>query len=462
MDQPPVEFGENVQIAVVKYAITDPRFVSTCYRLGVDKGLFSSDAVANIYSLALQHYQDTGACAGPDQMVQLLADAFAENRPGFKGEDFGLFTNTLLSIINSNNISPDYLLNRLTKFTHIRIIDNLIDSLTHVREKRGWDSGRMVRMVESAITEIKSRTEEAVAESFLDEDREEGYGEVVCKTGIPNIDAQLGGGFKIGNFGVIVGYTSVGKSWSAIHLAKMTARLGYSALIIDLERPNITVRSRLKFSLTGMGPEERAQSRQRAQEIMELSLVRHSKIFLLNDEEKSMAVDRLPIILDNIENKWGVRPRMIIVDSPDDMAPPTTDSGKKSDNKIERLTSIYTYLKNFAKNSAENGVCVVATTQAQRKAEGVEWIRASNVGEDINKIRKATIGISLNQKPDEANKQLIRYYLFKNTDGPVGAKSWARTGYHLGQLFTTAEPYNAAIYREVKRLADQSKTRKSR
>jgi len=449
-----IDFGEGVQLAVAKYLATDPDFASACNRLGIEGEYFGSRAVAGIVDLAIKYFRRNGKVPGPDMMAQLLADAFAEKRRGFREEDLELYAATLPSVLNANHVGQPYLLDRLKSFVHIRVVDSMLADLSRMREKRGWDSSRMVARVNEAIAEINSKTDESTVESFMDDVREDGYGDVVCKTNIPNIDRQLGGGLKIGNFVVIVAYLNVGKSWSAIHLAKMAARLGNSSLIIDLERPNNTLRTRLRMSMTGMTPEQINRQSGEARDILQLSMVKNSKIFLLNDEEKEMDVDRLPTILDDIENKYGIRPKLVIFDSADDLSPP---QGLKTKEERDRLSRIYVWLKNYSKEISNN-LCIATTTQAQRKAEGVEWIKASNVGEDINKLRKATVGISLNAKQDEINKGLIRFSLFKNTDGPVGAKAWGRTNFNIGQLFTTVEPYNATIYREVLRLADQSKT----
>jgi len=259
----------------------------------------------------------------------------------------------------------------------------------------------------------------------------------------------------VGSFILVLGYTSVGKSWCASHLVKHAARLGETPLLIDLERSNRQVRLRLRMCFTGMTSREIRQDSRRASEVVEKSMVKKSNVILLSDDEKSMRVDELPNILDKVEKKYGRRPRFVMIDSADDFTPP---EGRYRE-KIERHTATYTWLKNYAKEE-ENDVCICTTTQAQRKAEHKLWLSSGNVGEDINKVRKATVGISINtisrQDGDfalEAQKGFARLFLFKNTDGPFGTRVWIKRDFRIGQFVLDWGLYNWLEYRELLREA---------
>jgi len=450
------DFGENLQVDLAHLMIADTEFLSLCIRRGIHPDHFSSGIVGNIISLAIDYHRQYGMAPGFDTLGQLLYEELGRGLR-FHQDDADFYVATLAAITQADNGHRDALLDRLDTFVKARIVYNLTNALLALRDrKRQPEPDYGLGLARDAYQEAIMLTGTQVVESILDADETLDYGETVCKFNIPVIDRGLGGGFKVGNFGVILGYTNIGKSWCAVHLAKMTARLGNTSLLIDLERANKIVKLRLRMCLTGMTRDELKIKANEAQQIIGISMVKRSNITLLNDDEKAMQVDALPSILDDVKEKYGTRPRMVIIDSADDLDSP---GGERFKWKIDKSTAIYTWLKNYAKN-VENDVCIMTTTQAQRRGETREWLTAGTVGDDINKVRKATIGLSLNALPKEVAKGYLRFFLFKNADGPVGAKAWAKNGYHIGQLFTKAGPYDRLMYEELIKLA-KAKTPKN-
>jgi replicative DNA helicase len=232
-------------------------------------------------------------------------------------------------------------------------------------------------------------------------------------------------------------------------LAKRAVRFGHSCLVIPTEMSNRTWRRRWKQSVTGMTLNELAAQPKAYQQQRAQVFRRRSSVYLLDEEEKSMSVDALPAVVDEIQRRDGRRIDLILLDSADDLNPPSNaSSGEKARyrDKIERSTAIYTWLKNYGKDA---NICIITTSQSRRDAEKKWWATSGTIGEDINKIRKAHVGISLNAKDSELNKGYLRIMLFKHTDGSVGAKCWVRNAYERGQFAYYSEPYVHEVYKEI-------------
>lgn len=453
------DFGDQLQLAIARMMIEDTGFLSSCLRGGLIPGYFYSEIVANIVHLVIDYFDQYSQAPKFAAIGQLLADALQKGRGRYHKDDTDVYIKTLGSIVQVD-VSEGYdefVKERLNTFVKNRIVYNLTETLLTLRDRNIVDPDKAIGFIRTALSEVEDRTGSQSIESLMEAGEELDFGDTVCRLNINSIDNSLGGGLKVGSFVVIVGYTNIGKSWCAVHIAKLSTRFGNSPLLIDLERSNRVVRLRLRMCFTGMTREQMARSPVETRNLIASSMVRRSNVILVSDDEKHMAVDRLPSLLEEVEEKYGVRPRMVIIDSADDMDAP---GGHQYRFKIDKTTEIYTYLKNFAKDEA-NDVCVVSTTQAQRRGETVQWISAGTVGDDINKIRKATVGISINARPAEVAKGFVRFYLFKNSDGPVGAKAWAKTGYEKGQLFTQVEAYKHLVYDELLKLAASKKVRKS-
>jgi replicative DNA helicase len=234
----------------------------------------------------------------------------------------------------------------------------------------------------------------------------------------------------------------MGKSWCINHLAKMAVRFGYSPLVVPTEMSNNSARLRFKMSFTGLTASEVFKAPAEVREQTASSMNKGADIYLLSEDEKSMRVDELPAIIEDTESKTGKKIDLVLFDSADDLLPP---EGRYK-NSIESNTAIHTYLKNFAK---DEDICVVTTAQVRREGEKKEWLGVSNVADNINKLRKATVGISINGVEREKKRHYYRIWLFKNTDGWEGAKVWCKRNFERGQFITRYGKFHPIAYKEM-------------
>lgn len=423
------DFSVDIQDQIICLMAENTTFLDQCVRRRIESSYFSSEMRQMIVSMVLSHYRDYMACPGYDNLEQLVIDEIVKNHR-IKDEDLESYYQILKKIsLKKATDKAGWLLDRMDLFIKKRVVYNVTNKLAALQDRVAIDPDVPLSLMREAIDEIESKTGRQLIESLTDGDVEKSKSDIVGRFNIAPIDQAAGGGLSVGSFVVIVGYTNIGKSWCATHLAKMATRLGESPLLIDLERSNRAVKQRLRMCFTGMSKEELASGDMPVESIVRKSLIKKSRVILVNDEEKHMKVSELPGIIENAREKYGVRPRLIIIDSADDLSPPEGSYRER----IDRTTAIYTWLKNYAKD-AENDVCIVTTTQAQRKSHDSYWVSGANVGDDINKVRKATLGLSINGKDDEIQKGYLRLWVFKNTDGLVGTRVWIKRKFDRGQF----------------------------
>jgi len=213
-------------------------------------------------------------------------------------------------------------------------------------------------------------------------------------------------------------------------LAKMAVRFGHSPLVIPTEMANRTARLRFRMSFTGFTDKMVLERMGDVKRQVRMSMNKGADIYLISEEEKGMCIDELPSMVEDIETTTGNDINLILIDSPDDILPP---SGVRYKNKLDENTAVHTFLKNYAKNEEK---CIIATAQVRREGDTKFWLGASNVGDNINKFRKATVGISINGRENEKERWLYRLWLFKNTDGAEGARVWVKRDFSRGQFVT--------------------------
>lgn len=82
--------------------------------------------------------------------------------------------------------------------------------------------------------------------------RQQEAGNYGIYTGIKGFDSFMPSGIMPGNFGVLLAYPSIGKSWMALYFAVAAWKRGKSPLIVSLEMTEAEVRNRV-FTILGEG-----------------------------------------------------------------------------------------------------------------------------------------------------------------------------------------------------------------
>ena len=437
-----LDFGDDDQDKIIYSMIVSEKFLGQCIRKGLDPSLFSSKVRRGVLGEVVSFYHQYSKAPGWS-----IVDLIAQKLSRFKDSDadlemYGAYLEKVIKL-HGGEISEGYLLNQIDGFIKKRIVWRTTNRLVKLEDRFGVDPDKSLNLMREAIAEADSKLGRQVIESFLDDTAINEAMETVTKFGVPQLDRALGGGLKRGVYAVILGYTNVGKSWCIVHLAKMATRYGTVPIVVAVEMSNRLLKARLKMCYTGMTKEQLFRQNAEARDIIQDSMVKKSNVLLISDEEKSMSVDNLPSIVEEVRDKHSVDSRLILLDSADDLLPPAGQSYRSS---IEKSTATHTWLKNYAK---DNDICIVTTAQAQRGGEDKWWLTSKTIADDINKIRKATVGVSLNASPGEMAQGYCRLFLFKQTDGPVGAKVWVKQNYDIGQFIIDSGKYDRFQYWEM-------------
>lgn len=426
-------WSEDDQDKVIHLMSSNTKFLAKCVRKKIKPDLFSSDVRRSMVKMVLGYFQRYER-APADDLIDLVAEVLSK-KPNLDG-DSDIYSVYLVKIndISRQNISPDFVLDRIDHFIKKRVATMLTNRLVKLQDRFDIDPDRPIELLREALQEVTSIVGDNYAEALTDIPAYEATSDTATCFNVKWLDNALGGGLKFGSYVILLGYTNIGKSWAMAHLCKYAVRLGNSALYIPVEMANRIARMRLRMAFSGLDQRAINQQPQTVQGMIQDSLMKKSNILLLSDEEKGMNVTDLPLVLDDIEERHGMRPRLILLDSADDMEAPVG----RYNSKLDENTALHTWLKNYAKDEE---ICIVTTVQSQRGGENRWWLTSGTVGENIYKARRATVGISINASPGEIELGYHRLYLFKHTDGPVGAKVWAKRDFSKGQFVMDSGRY---------------------
>ena len=331
----------------------------------------------------------------------------------------------------------DYLLQRMNEFLYRRTIlttsSLLTQDLTSIdRNPEGLES-----IIRESVFRLDRIGQTSLNLNTVLDDDFENFSRPMTRFMVEPLDRALGGGLRAPNLAVIQAYTGRGKTWAAAHLAKMSSRFGYNALVIINEMHSALFKLRLRMSVLGVPLEDITSGRvsyKECRERMARAMMMGANIYIYDDTDKMLKTSDIPNLVDSYEQEIGKPIDCIIIDSADDLQPPeiTNAAGTQIIRKeLDRTSPTYSFLRAYTQNKMK---LVVTTTQSQRRGESIMWLKSGTVGDDINKSRRATVGLSINAFDSEIAAGYIRFLLYKNTNGPADVAAWCKHGYNTGQL----------------------------
>lgn len=425
-----LDIKDSDQDKVISQLIFDSEFLSKCLRRKLTPDLFVGEIRKNIVTYIFKYYERYNESPA-DDIIDILTPG-GEVSVNIREDDVDLVVEFISRVISIKNTKGKVkqLFDQIVNFKTKQIQYNLISKLNKSKDRIDGSPEKLTEMISEATKELKSTDILSSTESIFDP---EGYEEGNWQTrfGIPFIDNAFGGGFIAPNLVIIQAFTGRGKTWSVTHLAKMAARLGNDSVVLETEMANKKFKTRMRMTLTGLSPAEIRNNMNEADKTMRASMVNGAQIHIVSEEMKmggDYRVDQIADIVCDIEDRTGKEQKLIFIDSPDDLEAP--DDGNTYYG-IDKSKAIFTWLRNYSQNKNK---CLIVTCQSQRAAENLTWTTSGNIGDDINKIRRATAGISINASKKEVDAGFTRLLVFKNTHGPEGKACWLFNEFQKGQM----------------------------
>lgn len=431
------DFSNEDQDKIINLLIFDAEFLRQVVRKKIKASMFSSNVRKKLIQIIFDFYFKYNEA--PEDDIETLIEACIQSKE-IKEDEVDLFWTYIEKVVSINKIKKDFLLDQLDEFIKKRVVSDTTSKLIKISEQVPFKADKALEIMRDAIITTSSSIGRQPVELLSDNIEYDFSIEPLTRFNIPEFDRDVTIG--AGQLALLMGFTNMGKSWGAMHLAKMAVMMGNSVLYIPVEMSNKVARQRFKMTLSGMTVDEIKANPAQVKKMVGRSMIKKSQIMLLDEEEKGMVISDMPSILEELEDKYLYKPKVIIIDSADDLEPP--QGFYKSDQA--KSTAKYVWLKNFAK---DNGYCIITTVQANRQSKDIYWMGSESVSDDLNKARKAVLGISINGSDKENQFGFARLFNFKNTDGKVGTKAWIQQDFSRGQFAIAGGIYDKIIYNEM-------------
>ncbi len=226
-------------------------------------------------------------------------------------------------------------------------------------------------------------------------------------TGLPSIDATLGGGLGVGEMGLILGPPGRGKSIVVQDIAAHATMIPNSVvLIVTLEMNENRYAARLFSRYTGMTKREctknTAQIRKQLKTIMNST---NSRLFIKEAPARSLVADQVYAYIRAVHNA-GFPPTLVLVDYLDLLraSTPRHDKWVELEEMAVDLRSVASLAK----------VPIWAPTQGNRGSYGKSIVDIDDVADSWGKSKTADVILSLSQTLEERREGRMRIFFAKN------------------------------------------------
>jgi len=213
------------------------------------------------------------------------------------------------------------------------------------------------------------------------------------KTGFDTLDKRLDGGLQLGELGLVVGETGIGKTFFMLNMAAYAYMLGYDVIYITLEIEDITLKRRLDSRITGMGWGEIIEDKEKYIRIMDEK--HNGNLIIVPFYGKGCSVEDirekvLRLRNEKTEGEKPFNPKLLIIDFIENMA---EGEEKSSWEKYEGLGRASVQLRKLAQ---EQKMAVWIVQQIQRQGFKAKTVKMENIQSSIKIVSIIDVFVSIN------------------------------------------------------------------
>jgi len=224
------------------------------------------------------------------------------------------------------------------------------------------------------------------------------------------------GGMGLGELMVVLGLSNGGKTMFCVNLGAWELSINKGAVVHyaigDMQEMDIALRYAARLSGCTMGQIVRGEALY-LERYKRLNLA-HAKLRIKRFTPGTTRIGQIYSHLSALVSGEGFRPRMMIIDYPDQLR------GGSGENMYSAMGEIYDQLQEMA---AEFQLAVIAPSQISRASRGAQSlgkndvITQDHVANSSQKTAKADIVVSINQNREERALGRGRIHLDKNRRG---------------------------------------------
>lgn len=234
-------------------------------------------------------------------------------------------------------------------------------------------------------------------------------------TGMPCLDHVLYGGWGINEISIVMAPPGRGKSAFLLNAMYNAMMSGYTVLYITLELSEAAVARRLYSRIAYAKRKDMLDEAFLEKVATRFFTLSRSRGRVLYQASRSLTVERVEAIIDQLKLQYDFTPDLLIVDYLDLLAPRASDYREENRYKLRAITD------DLRSISLRKNIAVLTATQANREALKKKKITEANVSESFGKVEVSDVIMAICQTEEEFKMQRARLAILKNRDNMSGA-----------------------------------------
>lgn len=406
------DFDEEFQDKIAGIFARDTSFAKRVIDL-LEPEYFTNQGTADFVKIIQGHLRKFGNVPDRSTFVKILKDLADTKR--LRDDALQGVKDAFVKSLKADISNAEYVAQEVATFAKHQAIQNAMMHSIPLLEKGEFDKIREAMLKATQIGlgdewEDYDYFEQVTTRTAAREDQANG---VVSTQGITSgydkIDCHLyhrGWGRK--ELSCMMGPAKSGKSLALGDFAKNASLAGYNVLYVSLEVAKEIISSRLDASLTDTLMKELINDRAKVEAEVKRLHAKAGKFKVIDFPSGTLKVSQLERVLEKYRDKGDIFD-MVVVDYADIMAPE-----KGSDELREALRKIYIDLRAM---SHKWNCAVLTATQTNRDGAKAVTAKATDVGDDWNKVRTVDILLSLSATDQEkqAGEARIFWAASRNT-----------------------------------------------
>lgn len=298
----------------------------------------------------------------------------------------------------------------------------------------------------SAENDIGLDFSETSTDTFIEKLTESYDTSNMLKTGIPDWDKALGGGFVRKNVHIIAAPPGHGKSRIMAYLTRQAMATNKRVIFITLELDQIETMANINTSITGFGINDMLTLAKREEFSSKINVFKNTynpdliiKFFKPSTINADTIYNFIQKVIQKKEEKTGIpwKPDVIFIDYMDKMLPIQKVKG----NSYEDMGGV----ANDCKNLGISFDCPVITASQLGKYSwnltGSQVVSMDSIAESAQKVHIAHSMTTVNANPDEKAAGKARLFMAKSRSGSPGTTIYCMN--NLGRcLLEQIEPWD--------------------
>lgn len=233
-------------------------------------------------------------------------------------------------------------------------------------------------------------------------------------TGSDAMNKYMYGGWGTNELAIFMAPPGVGKSASLINVMFDCMLSGADVLYVSCELSEKAVLRRFYSRIALATKHDLLDLQKVEQSANRFFSVAGSKGRVIYYPSRTLTVDKLDALLEQLQTRHDFSPKVLLVDYLDLLAPKSFD---RIGDERHKLRGITTDLRSI---SLRRDIAVISATQANRASLNVANLSMANVSESFGKVEVADIIIAICQTEDEFKMGRSRFVFLKNRDNVKG------------------------------------------